>query len=103
MTEFDGREARVCDLVAMVAVLARQEVDGWITHGPVTDQMQYALIRFEGQRYALVRDNDRTVLVFTQGEWDAFKDGINKGEFDMEMGLREAINDARKPNDKSAL
>jgi hypothetical protein len=35
----------------------------------------------------VLRDDDRTVLVFTPCEWDAFIDGVNKGEFDMDEGI----------------
>jgi hypothetical protein len=95
-------EERVCNLIAAVAVLARQEVEGWITHGSAMDRIQRAAVEFEDRQYVLLRDDDRTVLVFTQEEWGAFKDGINKGEFDMEIGLREMLDDERKSNDESA-
>lgn len=99
MQKIDERQADVCSLIATVAVLARQEIEGWITHGSVADRVQHAVIKFEERHYAVVRDSDRTVLVFTQDEWDAFKDGVDKGEFDMEMGLRSIVKDERSISD----
>jgi hypothetical protein len=77
----------VAELISRVAVLARQELAGWESHGPLGDRIQKAFVTHEGDRYTVIRDDDRTVLVFTSREWDAFADGVGKGEFDWDAGL----------------
>lgn len=79
----------IADLIKSVALLSRQELYGWITHGPIGDRVQQAFVEFDRERYTIVRDEDRAVLVFTTREWDAFVDGITKGEFDTEAGIAE--------------
>jgi hypothetical protein len=87
MSEVFARQDRVAEMIGRVAVRARQELEGWQTSGPPRDRIQLAYIGFEGDRYVILRDDDRTVLVFTPREWDAFIDGVNKGEFDMDTGI----------------
>lgn len=87
MNNIEKHQSNVCDLIVLVAILARQELHGWNTHGPVTDRIQHAAVEFEDSRYMIVRDDDSTVLVFTQKEWEAFADGVIKGEFDLNAGI----------------
>lgn len=96
------RQKSISELICKVAALGRQEVEGWVTHGPTQDRVQYAAVGLEGERYTILRDDDRTVLVFTPREWDAFVDGVTKGEFDMEAGVRAAIEDTEGKSDELA-
>lgn len=91
------RQHEIADLIKTVALLSRQELHGWMTHGPVGDRVQQAFVDFNHDRYAIVRDEDRAVLVFTPREWDAFVDGITKGEFNAEAGIEE-----QEPNNELA-
>ena len=91
------QQPEIADLIKDVALLSRHEVYGWITHGPIGDRIQRAFVDFDRERYTIVRDEDRAVLVFTPREWDAFVDGIAKGEFDTEAGIKE-----KEPDDELA-
>jgi hypothetical protein len=78
---------KIAELIRTVALLSRQEIDGWRSHGPIGDRIQRGFVTYNGERYAIIRDDDRTVLVFTPREWNAFTDGVDKGEFNREAGL----------------
>jgi len=81
------RQHEIATLIKDVALLSRQELHGWLTHGPVGDRVQQAFVDFNHDRYAIVRDEDHAVLVFTPREWGAFVDGVSKGEFNREAGI----------------
>lgn len=102
MSEVLGRQKSVAEMMVRVAMLARQEIDGWQTHGPARDRLQHAFVGFEGERYTILRDDDRTVLVFTPREWDAFVDGVIKGEFDVEAGIRSIAENKEAVSDELA-
>jgi hypothetical protein len=68
---------KIAELIRTVALLSRQEIDGWRSHGPIGDRIQRGFVTYEGERYAIIRDDDRTVLVFTPREWNAFTDSSN--------------------------
>jgi hypothetical protein len=91
------RQHEIADLIKNVALVGRQELHGWRTHGPIGDRIQRAFVDFNHDRYTLVRDEDRAVLVFTPREWDAFVDGIDKGEFNEEAGIED-----KEPEDELA-
>jgi hypothetical protein len=82
-------DASICLAIAHAATLGRQLFDGWETVGDDGDRLQYVTLECDGETLTLVRDDNvnHSTLVFTSREWDAFKDGVSKGEFNVEMGL----------------
>lgn len=77
----------LADLIRRVAVLAMSTEDGWTTAGPPGDQLHRATVSYEDSEFTLLCNDKGKVLVYTEREWDAFLDGVRKGEFDAEAGL----------------
>ena len=50
----------------------------------ITHQCVLVAIRPDVVAVRHTRDPNKTTLEYTHGEWDAFLDGVKKGEFDLE-------------------
>ncbi|MGW4488886.1 DUF397 domain-containing protein [Amycolatopsis sp. NPDC004368] len=78
------------ELMRQTAELALSPREGWTTYGPPGRALYRATVAHDGQEFTMLRDESNRVLVYTNREWDAFVDGVRKGEFDELAGLRSA-------------
>jgi hypothetical protein len=84
-----GTQRGLAELIRRAAALALAPREAWVTTGPQGDQLRHASLSYGDSVFTLLCNDKGRVLVFTEREWDAFLDGVCKGEFDAEAGLSE--------------